>query len=93
MLPAVRGILPRTQPALPRAIKIVIVCVTKSLSGNMPDGASRMLALPESTRLHERDDRSHFLRVTSTERPNARRLLPRLAWGSRFVVLSCFCAR
>jgi hypothetical protein len=52
---------------LPRAIKIVIVCVTKSPSGNMPDGASRMLALPESTRLHERDDHSQWARHRSGE--------------------------
>jgi len=67
MLPAVRGIPPRTQPALPRVIKIVMVCVTKSLSGNMPDGASRMLALPESTRLHEYDDHSQWARHRSGE--------------------------
>jgi hypothetical protein len=67
MFPAVRGILPRTQPALPRAIKIVMVCVTKSSSGNMPDGASRMLALPESTRLHEHDDHSQRPRHRSRE--------------------------
>ena len=27
------------------------------------------------------------------KKSNVRRLLPRLAWDSRFVALSCFCAR
>jgi hypothetical protein len=54
MLPAVRGILPRTQRMFDSMNKIMTLRVAEIPSGNMPDGASRMLALPKSTILHER---------------------------------------
>jgi hypothetical protein len=53
MLPAVRGILPRTQRVFDSMNKNVMAHAAEIPSGNMPDGASRMLALPESTILHE----------------------------------------
>jgi hypothetical protein len=59
MLPAVRGILPRTQRASSCATKIMTAPrAAKIPSGNMRDGASRMLALPGSETSHERDDHS-----------------------------------
>ena len=54
MLPAVRGILPRTPRVFDSPSKIMTLRVAEIPSGNMPDGASRMLALPDSTILHER---------------------------------------
>jgi excinuclease ABC subunit A len=51
MLPAVRGILPRTtQRAYADDINEVTLRAAEEPSGNMPDGASRMLALPRHTR-------------------------------------------
>jgi hypothetical protein len=54
MLPAVRGILSRTQRVFDSPSKIMTLRVAEIPSGNMPDGASRMLALPESMVLYER---------------------------------------
>ncbi len=48
MLPAVRGILPRTAQDVYKANrKDLTIRVAKEPSGNMPDDASKMLALPE----------------------------------------------
>ncbi|MGA7275445.1 MAG: hypothetical protein WBX14_11425 [Candidatus Udaeobacter sp.] len=55
MLPAVRGILPRTLDLFHSPSKIMTLRAAEIPSGNMPEGASRMLALPESTILHERN--------------------------------------
>jgi hypothetical protein len=55
MLPAVRGILPRTRRVFGSMNKIMRLRVAKISSGNMPDGASRMLALPKSIILYERN--------------------------------------
>ncbi len=54
MLPAFRGILPRTQRVFDSMSKIMTLHAAPIPSGNMPGGASRMLALPESTIRHER---------------------------------------
>jgi hypothetical protein len=54
ILPAVRGILSRTQRVFDSPSKIMTLRVAEIPSGNMPDGASRMLALPESMVLYER---------------------------------------
>jgi hypothetical protein len=54
MLPAVRGILPRTQRVFDSMNKIMTLHIAEIPSGNMPDSASRMLALPESMVLYER---------------------------------------
>jgi hypothetical protein len=66
MLPAVRGILPRTQCMLEN------VCnpmrhATEIPSGRMPYGASRMLALPNSFVFHERDNHPQRSRDRSRE--------------------------
>jgi hypothetical protein len=53
MLPAIRGILPRTQRAFVTVGRMVIRRPAKVPSGKMPDGASRMLALPKSIFPHE----------------------------------------
>jgi len=51
MLPAVRGILPRTTQDIYKANSNKLTShVAKEPSGNMPDGASRMLALPRAAR-------------------------------------------
>jgi hypothetical protein len=49
------GILPRTLDLFPSPSKIMTLRAAEIPSGNMPEGASRMLALPESTILHERN--------------------------------------
>jgi len=54
ILPAVRGILPRTQRVFDSMSKIMTLRAAPIPSGNMPDGASKMLALPKSTIRHER---------------------------------------
>jgi hypothetical protein len=54
ILPAVRGILSRTQRVFDSMNKIMTLHIAEIPSGNMPDGASRMLALPESMVLYER---------------------------------------
>ena len=52
MLPAVRGILPRTrQSENTSSHNELTIRVAEEPSGNMPDGASRMLALPTDTPL------------------------------------------
>jgi error-prone DNA polymerase len=52
MLPAVRGILPRTTQSEDRGnYKDFTIRVAEEPSGNMPDGASRMLALPTESPL------------------------------------------
>jgi hypothetical protein len=53
ILPAVRGILSRTQRVFDSPSKIMTPRVAEIPSGNMPGGASRMLALPESIILYE----------------------------------------
>lgn len=55
ILPAVRGILSRTHRVFGSMNKIMTLRVAEIPSGNMPDGASRMLALPKSTILYERN--------------------------------------
>jgi hypothetical protein len=65
MLPAVCGILPRTQCVFDSMSKIMTLRVAGIPSGNMPDSASRMLALPESTFLHERNHHSQRSRDRS----------------------------
>jgi hypothetical protein len=54
MLPVLRGILPRIQRTL-EGIRNQTLRVAEIPSGRMPDSASRMLALPTSFVLHERD--------------------------------------
>src|SRR5262249_4940808 len=52
MLPAVRGILPRTEQSEATSIhNELTVPIAEEPSGKMPDGASRMLALPTDTPL------------------------------------------
>jgi len=48
------GILPRTQRVFDSMSKIMTLRAAPIPSGNMPDGASKMLALPKSTIRHER---------------------------------------
>jgi hypothetical protein len=55
MLPAIRGILPRTQRML-EDVGNPMLHAAEIPSGGMPDGASRMLALPRSFVFHERDN-------------------------------------
>jgi hypothetical protein len=66
MLPALRGILPRTQRTL-EDVGNQTLRVAEIPSGRMPDGASRMLALPTSFVLHERDHHSKRPRDRSGE--------------------------
>jgi hypothetical protein len=66
MLPAVRGILPRIQRMF-EDVGNPTLRTTEVPSGSMPDGASRMLALPRSFVLHDRDHHPQWPRDRSRE--------------------------
>jgi excinuclease ABC subunit A len=71
MLPAVRGIVPRTTPSVYADDNEITLRAAEEPSGKMPDGASRMLALPRNRNgaIHVHGAREHNLKNIDLEIP------------------------